>query len=144
MEGSFEEIARDYCPNWMTAVEVCSSDNFLDDTILVCHIFRFWTMTPFWVPRTTTTYLSVKETLAPTQTKRDSKCRRFRKLSTFKSLMNPVQGRSDPHWGHGECVPAREPGDAEPGGQHHSSHWLRTLWHRQWLNRARHSVTTGV
>ena len=22
MEGSFEEIARDYCPNWMTAVEV--------------------------------------------------------------------------------------------------------------------------
>ena len=36
MEGSFEEIARDYCPNWMTAVEVLHK-NFSDD-ILICHI----------------------------------------------------------------------------------------------------------
>ena len=31
MEGSFEEIARDYCPNWMTAVEVSLINNFYDD-----------------------------------------------------------------------------------------------------------------
>lgn len=29
MEGSFEEIARDYEPNWMTAVEIIDDDNFL-------------------------------------------------------------------------------------------------------------------
>nr|CAG4640606.1 EOG090X00HD [Eulimnadia texana] len=29
MEGSFEEIARDYNPNWMTAVEVLDDDTFL-------------------------------------------------------------------------------------------------------------------
>jgi DNA damage-binding protein 1 len=29
MEGSFEEIARDYCPNWMTAVEILGDDTFL-------------------------------------------------------------------------------------------------------------------
>merc|ERR1712025_234128 len=44
MEGSFEEIARDYCPNWMTAVEILE-------------------MTHFWVPRTTTICSSAKETL---------------------------------------------------------------------------------
>ena len=26
MEGSFEEIARDYCPNWMSAVEILDDD----------------------------------------------------------------------------------------------------------------------
>lgn len=29
MEGSFEEIARDYEPNWMTAVEILDDDTFL-------------------------------------------------------------------------------------------------------------------
>lgn len=29
MEGSFEEIARDYNPNWMTAVEILDDDVFL-------------------------------------------------------------------------------------------------------------------
>lgn len=29
MEGSFEEIARDYEPNWMTAIEILDDDNFL-------------------------------------------------------------------------------------------------------------------
>ena len=29
MEGSFEEIARDHCPNWMTAVEILDDDTFL-------------------------------------------------------------------------------------------------------------------
>lgn len=29
MEGSFEEIARDYNPNWMTAVEILDDDMFL-------------------------------------------------------------------------------------------------------------------
>ncbi|XP_063367200.1 DNA damage-binding protein 1 [Cydia amplana] len=29
MEGSFEEIARDYNPNWMTAVEILDDDTFL-------------------------------------------------------------------------------------------------------------------
>jgi len=29
MEGTFEEIARDYNPNWMTAVEVVDDDTFL-------------------------------------------------------------------------------------------------------------------
>lgn len=29
MEGSFEEIARDYNPNWMTAIEVLDDDIFL-------------------------------------------------------------------------------------------------------------------
>ncbi|XP_052756442.1 DNA damage-binding protein 1 [Galleria mellonella] len=29
MEGSFEEIARDYTPNWMTAVEILDDDTFL-------------------------------------------------------------------------------------------------------------------
>lgn len=29
MEGSFEEIARDYEPNWMTATEIIDDDNFL-------------------------------------------------------------------------------------------------------------------
>lgn len=29
MEGSFEEIARDYNPNWMTAVEILDDDLFL-------------------------------------------------------------------------------------------------------------------
>nr|XP_026490966.1 DNA damage-binding protein 1 [Vanessa tameamea] len=29
MEGSFEEIARDYSPNWMTAVEILDDDTFL-------------------------------------------------------------------------------------------------------------------
>jgi hypothetical protein len=26
MEGILEEISRDYCPNWMTAVEMLSDD----------------------------------------------------------------------------------------------------------------------
>ncbi|CAH0728160.1 unnamed protein product, partial [Brenthis ino] len=29
MEGSFEEIARDYSPNWMTALEILDDDTFL-------------------------------------------------------------------------------------------------------------------
>lgn len=29
MESSFEEIAKDYQPNWMTAVEVIDDDTFL-------------------------------------------------------------------------------------------------------------------
>lgn len=29
MEGSFEEIARDFAPNWMTAVEILDDDTFL-------------------------------------------------------------------------------------------------------------------
>lgn len=29
MEGSFEEIARDFNPNWMTAVEILDDDMFL-------------------------------------------------------------------------------------------------------------------
>ncbi|KAF5284802.1 hypothetical protein FQA39_LY04527 [Lamprigera yunnana] len=29
MEGSFEEIARDYNPNWMTAFEILDDDVFL-------------------------------------------------------------------------------------------------------------------
>jgi len=29
MEGSFEEMARDYNPNWMTAVEILDDDTFL-------------------------------------------------------------------------------------------------------------------
>merc|ERR1711879_279493 len=29
MEGSFEEISRDYSPNWMTAVEIIDDDTFL-------------------------------------------------------------------------------------------------------------------
>lgn len=29
MEGSFEEIARDYEPNWMTSIEILDDDNFL-------------------------------------------------------------------------------------------------------------------
>lgn len=29
MEGSFEEIARDFSPNWMTAVEILDDDTFL-------------------------------------------------------------------------------------------------------------------
>jgi DNA damage-binding protein 1 len=29
MEGSFEEIARDYDPNWMTAIEILDDDTFL-------------------------------------------------------------------------------------------------------------------
>jgi DNA damage-binding protein 1 len=29
MEGSFEEIARDYEPNWMTAIEILDDDKFL-------------------------------------------------------------------------------------------------------------------
>ncbi|CAG9859415.1 unnamed protein product [Phyllotreta striolata] len=29
MEGSFEEIARDYNPNWMTAIEILDDDTFL-------------------------------------------------------------------------------------------------------------------
>ena len=29
MEGSFEEIGRDFSPNWMTAVEIIDDDTFL-------------------------------------------------------------------------------------------------------------------
>ena len=29
MEGCFEEIARDYEPNWMTAIEILDDDTFL-------------------------------------------------------------------------------------------------------------------
>lgn len=29
MEGSFEEIARDYTPNWVTSVEILDDDTFL-------------------------------------------------------------------------------------------------------------------
>lgn len=40
MEGSFEEIARDYSPNWMTAVEILDDDTFLGSensfNIFVC------------------------------------------------------------------------------------------------------------
>ena len=61
-------------------------------------------------------------------------------LSSYNDLL---QGGSDPHWGHGERVPARQPGDAEPGGQHHPSHRLRPLWHSQRLNRAGHPVAPG-
>lgn len=57
--------------------------------------------------------------------------------------MNSFKGWSDSHWGHGECVPARQPGDAEPGGQHHPSHRLRPLWHSQWLHWAGHPVASG-
>lgn len=40
MEGSFEEIARDYEPNWMTAIEVLDDDTFLgaenNNNLFVC------------------------------------------------------------------------------------------------------------
>ncbi|XP_014257625.1 DNA damage-binding protein 1 isoform X2 [Cimex lectularius] len=40
MEGSFEEIARDYNPNWMTAVEILDDDTFLgaenSSNLLIC------------------------------------------------------------------------------------------------------------
>ena len=53
------------------------------------------------------------------------------------------QGGSDSHWGHGECVPPWQPGDAEPGGQHHSTHWLCPLRYRQWLHWACHTAASG-
>ena len=81
MEGSFEEIARDYCPNWMTAVEVCRR-YFLGWHSNLPH-FRFWTMTHFWERRTTTTCLFAKEMLAQTQMRRGNRCRRFGKLLTL-------------------------------------------------------------
>lgn len=40
MEGSFEEIARDFTPNWMTAIEILDDDTFLgaenNSNIFVC------------------------------------------------------------------------------------------------------------
>lgn len=40
MEGSFEEIARDYQPKWMTAVEILDDDAFLgaenSNNLFVC------------------------------------------------------------------------------------------------------------
>ncbi len=40
MEGSFEEISRDYSPNWMTAIEIIDDDTFLggenSSNIFVC------------------------------------------------------------------------------------------------------------
>jgi len=40
MEGSFEEIGRDYSPNWMTAIEIIDDDTFLGaenaNNIFVC------------------------------------------------------------------------------------------------------------
>lgn len=45
MEGNFEEIARDYQPNWMTAVEILDDDTFLgaenNFNIFVCQKDRF-------------------------------------------------------------------------------------------------------
>lgn len=29
MEGSFEEISRDFSPNWMTAIEILDDDTFV-------------------------------------------------------------------------------------------------------------------
>ena len=29
MEGSFEEIARDYSPNWMSALEIIDDDTYV-------------------------------------------------------------------------------------------------------------------
>merc|ERR1712107_675718 len=56
MEGSFEEIARDYCPNWMTAVEILDDDTFLGAE--------------------NNNNLFVKEMRVPILMKRDSRCRR--------------------------------------------------------------------
>lgn len=40
MEGSFEEMARDYNPNWMTGVEILDDDTFLgaenSSNLIVC------------------------------------------------------------------------------------------------------------
>lgn len=45
MEGSFEEIARDYEPKWMTAVEIIDDDTFLGAensfNLFVCQKDRF-------------------------------------------------------------------------------------------------------
>ena len=45
MEGTFEEIARDYSPNWMTAVEVLDDDTFLgaenSSNIFICQRDRY-------------------------------------------------------------------------------------------------------
>lgn len=45
MEGSFEEIARDYEPNWMTAVEILDDDTFLgaenSNNLFVCQKDRY-------------------------------------------------------------------------------------------------------
>jgi len=41
MEGSFEEIARDYSPNWMSGVEIIDDDTFIGSencmNLVVCH-----------------------------------------------------------------------------------------------------------
>ena len=45
MEGSFEEIARDFSPNWMTGVEILDDDTFLGAenayNIFVCQRDRY-------------------------------------------------------------------------------------------------------
>lgn len=45
MEGSFEEIARDYEPKWMTSVEIIDDDTFLGAensfNLFVCQKDRF-------------------------------------------------------------------------------------------------------
>ena len=45
MEGSFEEIARDFSPNWMTSVEILDDDTFLGAensyNIFVCQRDRY-------------------------------------------------------------------------------------------------------
>lgn len=45
MEGSFEEIARDYEPKWMTSVEIIDDDTFLgaenNFNLFVCQKDRF-------------------------------------------------------------------------------------------------------
>lgn len=45
LEGSFEEIARDYDPNWMTGVEILDDDTFLGaengQNLFVCQKDRY-------------------------------------------------------------------------------------------------------
>ena len=45
MEGSFEEISRDFSPNWMTAIEIIDDDNFLGaenaSNLFICQRDRY-------------------------------------------------------------------------------------------------------
>ena len=94
MEGSFEEIARDYCPNWMTAVEILDDDTFLgaenNQNMFVCQ----------------------RDAGANTDEERQQMME-VRRCPVHRPHLAP--GWPDPRGRHDQRFPSRQPGDAEFG-----------------------------
>ena len=135
MEGSFEEIARDFSPNWMTSVEILDDDTFLGAensyNIFVCQRDRYVHET-FWHSLRLTFFpffLTINLTVVFLISNKNQRCiYRWGKATDD-------WGWSNSCWRSNQRFLSWFVGNGKLGWFFNSTYRKYTVWYRPWSNR---------